>query len=81
VAGDVDVKAAFIVSHPHLLNRSALELQQLQEKAVQPKDMFAVVAFLGKQHKLSKDDVFVTDLIHSVNIGDEITLDSVSGGL
>jgi hypothetical protein len=57
-AADVDsFGPAFIVSHPHELNRSPLELKAIADTDVEPKNMFAVIAFSGKQYKISKVNI------------------------
>ncbi len=54
-AGDVESAGpSFIVSHPHELNRSALELKTIADTDMEPKSIFAIIAFSGKQYKITK---------------------------
>lgn len=61
-----------LVKHPYPINGVPLV------PVTAPEEKFAVFSLLGKQFKVTKDDVIVTDKIENIDIGQKLEMNEVA---
>jgi len=62
------------VKHPYPINGVPLTATA----TTSPEEKFAVFSLLGKQFKVTKDDVIVTDKMENIDIGQKIEMNEVA---